>query len=200
MKPRVQALQDGMNKLTGYFNELIVEFGESKDDYTVDSFFGVLVDFYDIFMTELETVEKKKKEAEELRKRMENQEMITKSINAHAMDNFRENTKGLTSKELASQIQKQTMRESRMRQSMATSNSGVSMQQSYGLRRQSRASENVRDILRQSGIGPKQSYLDDMDERRESTISYISDVMSLDTDCLEESEGDEGIPVRSYME
>ena len=88
MKARVQALQDGMNKLTGYFNELIVEFGESKEDYTVDSFFKVLVDFYDIFMNELATLEKKKKDAEELRKRMANQEMITKSIRAHAMDTF----------------------------------------------------------------------------------------------------------------
>lgn len=204
MKAHVQALQDGMNKLTGYFNELIVEFGESKEDYTVDSFFKVLVDFYDIFMNELATLEKKKKDAEELRKRMANQEMITKSIRAHAMDTFRENTKGLTSKELANQIKKQTMRESRIRQSMApmapmapAMSLGVSTRPSYGLGRQSRASGNVRDMLRESGIGLNRSYLDEVDDRRESTASYISDVMSLDTDSLAESEGDEDILVSS---
>lgn len=154
MKARVQALQDGMNKLTGYFNELIVEFGESKEDYTVDSFFKVLVDFYDIFMNELATLEKKKKDAEELRKRMANQEMITKSIRAHAMDTFRENTKGLTSKELANQIKKQTMRESRIRQSMAPAmNLGVSTRPSYGLGRQSRASGTSATCCVKVGLG-----------------------------------------------
>lgn len=52
-------------------------------------------------------------------------------------------------------------------------------------------------MLRESGIGLNRSYLDEVDDHRESTASYISDVMSLDTDSLAESEGDEDILMSS---
>lgn len=201
IKTRVQALQDDMNKLNGYFNELIVEFGESKDDYTVDSFFKVLVDFYDIFMNELTTLEKKKKDAEELRKRMENQEKMTRSIHAHAMDSFQNKTKGLNSEEVVNKIKQKAVRESRMRQSLApTLNVGVASRPSFWLSRQFRFSGNKNQLFRErdSNLGVDTEYLNSFDDRRESFDSYISDVASMDTEELEESEGDEGMNILSH--
>ena len=67
LRNKVKVLSDDMSKVSGYFNELLDEFGESKDEYTADTFFEVLVKFYDAFMSELATLEKKKAKYQNLK-------------------------------------------------------------------------------------------------------------------------------------
>ena len=52
LKTRATKLTNEQSKITGYFNELIAWFGESKKDYKIDTFFGVLREFYEAFSAE----------------------------------------------------------------------------------------------------------------------------------------------------
>ena len=87
--------------MNGYFNQLLETWGENKETYTVDSFFDVFVQFYDQFMGELNLLEKKKQEAEEIRKKREAQEKMTRSIQEHAVDNFQKDMAGKASNDVA---------------------------------------------------------------------------------------------------
>ena len=71
--------------------------GEKKTEYTADSLFGVFISFYDEFVTELNMLEKKKQDAEEMRKKREAQEKMARSIQEHAMDNFQKDIAGKAS-------------------------------------------------------------------------------------------------------
>ena len=65
--------------MNGYFGQLLDMWGEKKTEYTADSFFGVFISFYDEFVTELNMLEKKKQDAEEMRKKREAQEKMARS-------------------------------------------------------------------------------------------------------------------------
>ena len=98
-------------------------------------------------------------------------------------------------------IKQKAVRESRMRQSLApTLNVGVASRPSFGLSRQFRFSGNKNQLFRErdSNLGVDTEYLNSFDDRRESFDSYISDVASMDTEELEESEGDEGMNILSH--
>lgn len=83
--------------MNGYFGQLLDMWGEKKTEYTADSFFGVFISFYDEFVTELNMLEKKKQDAEEMRKKREAQEKMARSIQEHAMDNFQKDIAGKAS-------------------------------------------------------------------------------------------------------
>ncbi len=101
LQKSLKTLTEERNRVNGYFNQLLETWGENKETYTVDSFFDVFVQFYDQFMGELNLLEKKKQEAEEIRKKREAQEKMTRSIQEHAMDNFQKDMAGKASNDVA---------------------------------------------------------------------------------------------------
>ena len=100
LQKSLKSLTEESNRVNGYFSQLLETWGESKETYTADSFFDVFIQFYDQFIGELNLLEKKKKEAEEIRKKREAQEKMARSIQEHAMDNFQKDMAGKASNDV----------------------------------------------------------------------------------------------------
>lgn len=177
LKDKIKSLSDDMSTVTGYFNQLIEEFGEKKDDYTVDTFFGVLVTFYDAFMVELETLEKKKADAEEMKKKRKAQEELNKLQNKNAMDNFQKATKDLTSSQVISKAKRNTVRENRARQSMSP---GMMTPLASRLSGEMRLSFRQSDVFSTHHNLGRESHFDPANNYRDSMLSGVSEAYSAD--------------------
>lgn len=179
LKDKVKSLSDDMSTVTGYFNQLIDEFGEKKDDYTVDTFFGVLVNFYDAFMVELETLEKKKADAEEMKKKRKAQEELNRLKEKNALENFQERTKGLTSSQVINQAKKNAVRENRARQSMSP---GMMTPLASRLSGEMRMSFRQSDVFSTHHDLGRESRFDPVDNYRNSMLSGVSEAYSMSDD------------------
>lgn len=183
LRNKVKVLSDDMSKVSGYFNELLDEFGESKDEYTADTFFEVLVKFYDAFMSELATLEKKKAQAEELKRKRKAQEELNKLKDRSAMDDFHKDTKGLNSTQVFKKAKKSAVFESRIRQSMNPSYNSPPPLESHTRPLQS-SFFSPRETL---GIENRFSAINNC---RESMLSNVSEDYGMDLQEVSSSDDD----------
>ena len=183
LRNKVKVLSDDMSKVSGYFNELLDEFGESKDEYTADTFFEVLVKFYDAFMSELATLEKKKAQAEELKRKRKAQEELNKLKDRSAMDDFHKDTKGLNSTQVFKKAKKSAVFESRIRQSMNPSYNSPPPLESHTRPLQS-SFFSPRETL---GIENRFSAINNC---RESMLSNVSEDYGMDLQEISSSDDD----------
>lgn len=186
LKARVTKLTNEQSKITGYFNELIAWFGESKKDYKIDTFFAVLREFYEAFSAEMAVLEQKKKEAEETKKKLKAQEEMSRNIRAHAMDHFQQETEGLNST-LVIKKKIQQVRASKSRTSIIpTMNEPISSRRSMPMQRAG------------TGIQPQSSGMNlgvpdnrfNVDDLSSDSMSRISEVYSMSQEELSTSEDD----------
>ena len=186
LQEKVKSLSNEMTQVDAYFKTLLEEFGESKEDYpSPEAFFGVWIEFYDFFMTELQLLEKKKADAEELERQRKAQEALNKLKEKHAMEQFQENTKGLSSSQVFEQTKKEVMRERRARQSIAPSSPTHMTRPSLG----TTLKERQNRMFPQDNLGVE-TFRFQRSEIRESYLSIASEVFSAESDDLSSSDDD----------
>ena len=117
MTTRFEELHSLQAKVKDAFRDLLAWFGESEKDYTENTFFKVISDFYKMFNNEMKELEKRKKQSEEIKRQKQLQEELLHAAGQHAMDEFQNDTQGKNSR-MVSQSFRQSMRGIASRKSM----------------------------------------------------------------------------------
>ena len=118
MSTRFEELRSLQSRVKSAFHDLLAWFGESEKDYTENSFFQVISEFYKAFNDEMKELEKKKKKSEEIKRQQQLQETLLHAAGHHAMDDFQNDIQGKNSR-IVSEHYRQSTRGSGNRKSTA---------------------------------------------------------------------------------
>ena len=99
MSNRFEVLRSMQSRVKDAFRDLLAWFGESEKDYTENSFFKVISEFYKAFNDEMKALEKNKKRSEEIKRQQRLQETLLHAASQqHAMDDFQSEMHGKNSR------------------------------------------------------------------------------------------------------
>lgn len=99
MSTRFEVLRSLQSRVKDAFRDLLAWFGESEKDYTENTFFKVIIEFYKAFNDEMKELEEKKKKSEEIKRQQRLQEtLLNAASQQHAMDDFQHEMHGKSSR------------------------------------------------------------------------------------------------------